>query len=60
MLPLAVTIADFLHEDAEDEHRPPPVFDPVRADHARLDRRTLVEALGKVRHEWLQARDSLR
>lgn len=59
VLPLAVTIAEFLHEDAEDDHRPPPVFDPVRADHAHLDRRMLVDALGVVRTEWLHARESL-
>jgi HD-like signal output (HDOD) protein len=59
VLPLAVTISDFLHEDAEDEQRPPPVFDPVRADHTRLDRRMLVDALAVVRTEWLEARESL-
>jgi HD-like signal output (HDOD) protein len=59
VLPLAVTIAEFLHEDAADENRVPPVFDPVRADHAHLDRRMLVDALATVRTEWLQARESL-
>jgi len=59
ILPLAVTIADFLSEHADDENVPPPVFDPVRADQARLDRRVLVEALGEVRAEWLQTRESL-
>lgn len=59
LLPLAVTMADFLHVHAEDEQVPPPIFDPVRADHAGLDRRMLVDALAGVRREWLQARESL-
>ncbi len=59
VLPLAVTMAEFLTEHAEDENEPPPVFDPVRADCTRLDRRMLVDALEAVRKEWLQTRESL-
>lgn len=59
ILPLAVTIADFVLEDVDGENRPPPVFDPVRADQVHLDRRMLVDSLEAVRTEWLQARESL-
>jgi HD-like signal output (HDOD) protein len=60
VLPLAVTIADFLREHPEGDQTPPPVFDPVRTDHAQLDRRLLVDAIEAVRNEWLQTRESLQ
>jgi HD-like signal output (HDOD) protein len=59
LLPLAITMAESLHADPEDKSKPPPVFDPVRADRAGLDRRVLVDAMENVRTEWLEARESL-